>query len=83
MGEDLFPHVTASLAGHTVSAGQVAELLLRPPGLWPALVRAALGPLLEVAPLGGGVVTWYDAGKASGPGARGRAPAGVWCHHLE
>ena len=71
MGEDLFPHVTASLAGHTVSAGQVAELLLRPPGLWPALVRAALGPLLEVAPLGGGAVTWYDAGKGVWPWGEG------------
>ena len=38
--EEPFPHVVASLAPHTVKAGQVAEVELKPGGVWPVRVLA-------------------------------------------
>ena len=71
--EEPFPHVVASLAPHTVKAGLVAELKLNADeGVWPARVVAVCGPLLEVRPLGGDLVQWYDSNLGVWPWRSGR-----------
>ena len=72
--EEPFPHVVHSLAPHTVKAGLVAELELKPGegGVWPARVVAVCGPLLEVQPLGGKGAQWYDSNLGVWPWRSGR-----------
>ena len=70
--EEPFPHVIASLAPLTFKTGQVAELELSAGGVWPARVIAVCGPLLEVRPLGGEQVQWYDSNMGVWPWRSGR-----------
>ena len=73
--EEPFPHVVASLAPHTVKVEMVAELELNPgeeKRVWPARVVAVCGPLLQVRPLGGKRVQWYDSNLGVWPWRSGR-----------
>ena len=73
--EEPFPHVVASLAPHTVKAGQVAEVELKPGGVWPVRVLAVCGPLLEVRPLGSKKVQWFDSSLGVWPWRSGKSLA--------
>ena len=73
--EEPFPHVVASLAPHTVRAGHVAEVELKPGGVWPVRILAVCGPLLEVRPLGSKKVQWFDSSLGVWPWRSGKSLA--------